>query len=66
LNAFWAEQAVPHLDLLPAFLKFSGKDLVVNPHDPHPNEKAHEVAAVEIEKFLNLPRTRSVEAKQGQ
>ena len=66
LNAFWAEQSVPHLDLLPAFLKFSGKDLVVNPHDPHPNEKAHEVAAVEIEKFLNLPRTRSVEAKQGQ
>lgn len=65
LGEFWAEQGVPHLDLLPTFNKYPNETFTVNAHDPHPNVEAHRIAAVEIEKFLNLPRTNNAAAQQN-
>jgi lysophospholipase L1-like esterase len=56
LNSFWREQGVPHLDLLPVYANIPPRDLVVNPHDAHPNERASRLAAEAIENFL-FPRT---------
>ncbi|GJM44628.1 MAG: hypothetical protein DHS20C21_14700 [Gemmatimonadota bacterium] len=44
---------IPVLDLLPAFRGRDAKDLWVHPGDHHPNERAHAIAADEIEVFLN-------------
>ncbi len=52
LADFWRERGVPHLDLLPSFSAHSPAELVVNRHDPHPNEFAHAVAARTIESFV--------------
>lgn len=52
LSQFWREQGVPHLDLLSAFSGYTPAELVVNSHDPHPNEFAHELAARQIQAFL--------------
>lgn len=52
LGALWASQGVPHLDLLPIYEPFKPEELVVGSFDAHPNECAHEVAAVVIETFL--------------
>lgn len=59
LNRFWQELNVPHLDLLPCYDGMPGKELVVNPYDAHPNEKANRLAANAVEKFIawtELPR----------
>jgi hypothetical protein len=53
LAAFWKEQGVPHLDLLPVFEPYPARDLVVNPYDAHPNAKAHALAADAITEFLD-------------
>lgn len=52
LNRYWTEQGVPHLDLLPIFSNLPPARLVVNPHDAHPNEYAHALAAETIDGFL--------------
>ena len=49
---FCREQAIPLLDLLPAFSKHRAKELWVHPTDHHPNDIAHEIAAGEVHRFL--------------
>ena len=53
LQAFWAGEGVPHLDLLPVFLQHKNEDLVVNAYDAHPNERAHALAAEAISTRLS-------------
>ena len=52
LDRYWKEQGVPHLDLLATFSNLPPEKLVVNPHDAHPNEHAHALAADAIDAFL--------------
>jgi len=52
LDAFWREQGVPHLDLLPVFASQSPASVTLNRWDSHPNELAHALAAEAILKFL--------------
>ena len=52
LAKYWEERGVPHLDLLATYSKRSTSELVVNPHDAHPNELAHALAAAAIDEFL--------------
>ncbi|MCX5660979.1 MAG: hypothetical protein NTW19_14840 [Planctomycetota bacterium] len=53
LDDFWRGLGVPHLDLLAILESHKGEHLVVNAHDPHPNERAHELAAEAILHFLD-------------
>jgi hypothetical protein len=52
VDAFWAERGVPHLDLLPVYEPHPARELVANPHDAHPSELAHRLAADAVERFL--------------
>ena len=52
LDAFWKAEGVPHLDLLEVYSPLDPGDLVVNSFDAHPNERAHEIAARAIVRFL--------------
>ena len=52
LNAFWREEKVPHLDLLPVFKAMRPAAVTVNPFDAHPNELANALAAERINAFL--------------
>ena len=52
LDEFWRRLGVPHLDLLGVFDGLSPDELVVNDHDSHPNEWAHQLAATAILGFL--------------
>lgn len=52
LAALWAEEGVPHLDLLPVFEAHRDEDLAVNRFDAHPNERANELASEAIVRFL--------------
>ncbi|MEE8574913.1 MAG: SGNH/GDSL hydrolase family protein [Thermodesulfobacteriota bacterium] len=56
LDQFWRSLGVPHLDLLPVFEARRDTRLVVNPHDAHPNEAAHKIAAEAIGSFLDSDR----------
>ncbi len=49
---FWREEKVPHLDLLEKFNHRPPAEWMVNSRDPHPNERAHVVAAEAIAEFL--------------
>lgn len=53
LAAYWRSNNIPHLDLLPFFTNVPTAKLVVNPHDTHPNEHAHGIAAQAIDEFLS-------------
>jgi lysophospholipase L1-like esterase len=53
MTAFWQSQGVPVLDLLPIFAAHPDESFVVNRYDGHPNERAHELAAEAIGKFLD-------------
>jgi lysophospholipase L1-like esterase len=53
LDEVWRNLEVPHLDLLSAFEADPSADLVVNSHDPHPNERAHAIAAESIAAFID-------------
>jgi hypothetical protein len=57
LDEAWRDLEVPHLDLLSAFEAHPSANLVVNPRDAHPNERAHAIAAKPIAAFIeaNLP-----------
>lgn len=52
LDVLWTSMGVPHLDLLDTFSQVDSPQLVVNRFDAHPNEKAHEMAANAIERFI--------------
>jgi hypothetical protein len=52
LDRYWKDKGVAHLDLLPVFSNLPPAKLVVNPHDAHPNEYAHQLAAEAIDQFL--------------
>lgn len=52
LDEFWHGLGVPHLDLLPTYESLDPHDLVVGRADPHPNERAHGLAASSIAEFL--------------
>lgn len=52
LDAFWAAQGVPHLDLLPVYLDPPREALVVSRHDAHPSALAHALAAERLGPFL--------------
>jgi hypothetical protein len=54
LDTAWRELGVPHLDLLETFSGFTPQALTVNPHDAHPNELAHRLAADALNKW-SLP-----------
>lgn len=58
LEAFWSGRGVPHLELLDVYRGHSAAELVVGSRDPHPNEKAHAMAADAIDAFVrsNLDR----------
>ena len=53
MAGFWAENGVPHLDLLPVFSNLPPATITVNSRDAHPNEHAHALAAEAIDGFLN-------------
>ena len=48
LKAFFVASGVPVVDLLPAIAEHDPDTLIVNHHDPHPNERAHTLFAEEI------------------
>lgn len=52
LDRYWKENGVPYLDLLATFSNLPPSKLVANPHDAHPNEYAHALAAQAIDEFL--------------
>ena len=52
LDRYWKENGVPHLDLLPIFSDLPPSKITANPHDAHPNEYAHQLAAQAIDEFL--------------
>jgi lysophospholipase L1-like esterase len=52
LDALWRALGVAHLDLRPALAAAQPTDLVVNRDDPHPNERAHALAASAIARFM--------------
>jgi lysophospholipase L1-like esterase len=53
LDQLWQRLGVPHLDLLPLFAEHSAGRLTVSNRDPHPNERAHRLAAEAIAAFLD-------------
>ena len=53
LNAFWADNHIPHLDLLPVYKSYKPWEVVVGKQDAHPNEFAHKKAAEAIDAFLH-------------
>ena len=63
LDRYWKDNGVAHLDLLPIFSNLPPSKIIANPHDAHPNEYAHQLAAEAIDQFLkreinNQPATR--------
>jgi lysophospholipase L1-like esterase len=55
LDELWRKLRVPHLDLRTALAGVDPAELVVNPDDAHPNERAHALAAAAIVEFLRQP-----------
>jgi len=58
LDRYWKENGIAHLDLLPIFSNLPAATLVANPHDAHPNEYAHQLAAQAIDEFLKRELSR--------
>jgi hypothetical protein len=52
LNRLWQELGVPQLDLLPFYEGLPSSQLTVNRYDAHPNERANQLAAEAIAKWL--------------
>jgi hypothetical protein len=52
LDAFWRQLSVPVLDLLGVMEAHPDEQLFVSYRDPHPNERAHELAAGAIDSFV--------------
>lgn len=64
LDQYWKERGIPHLDLLSVFSNLPPAKLVVNAHDAHPNEFAHELAMKAIDELLKRQITQSA-ASEG-
>lgn len=62
LGRYWKGCGVPHLDLLPVFSNLPPAKIVANPHDAHPNEYAHQLAAHAIDEFLRRVITQAPQA----
>jgi lysophospholipase L1-like esterase len=52
LDQAWRELDVPHLDLLPVYEGMAPIQVTVNRFDAHPNERANQLAAEAIDKWL--------------
>lgn len=52
LDKYFQDRGVATMDLLPVYMKYSSKELVVSRYDAHPNAKAHAIAADEIDRFV--------------
>jgi len=65
LDRYWREQGVPHLDLLATFSNYPPAKLMANPHDAHPNEFAHQLAARAIDEFLRRELSRPTHGAGG-
>jgi hypothetical protein len=52
LADFWHHLGTPHLDLLGLFAAHEAEDLMVSNRDPHPSERAHELAAEAVLAFV--------------
>jgi hypothetical protein len=52
LGKFWQDLGVPHLDLLDLYEAHRNESLTVNPHDAHPDVRAHALAAEAIQDFV--------------
>jgi lysophospholipase L1-like esterase len=52
LDGLWQELGVPQLDLLPLYEGLPPSRLTVNRYDAHPNERANQLAAEAIDKWL--------------
>ena len=59
------ELGIDCLDLDPALSENSDERLTVNPFDAHPNERAHEIAAAELQKWLVDPVDNDVTVLPG-
>lgn len=60
VQAFFEERNIPTLDLLDLLSSHDPETLVLNPHDPHPNETAHRLMAEAIWKaFYSHPQAPS-------
>jgi hypothetical protein len=59
LSSFWRQLGTPNLDLRELYVSHASEELVVNSHDAHPNERAHDLAADAIEAFLLAELSRS-------
>jgi len=59
LKEYWQSKQVPYLDLLDAYSNNSGRKLVLNRFDAHPNRAAHRIAASNIDAFLRSNLTPS-------
>jgi hypothetical protein len=59
LDEVWRDLKAPHFDLLSVFDAYPTAELIVNPYDAHPNERAHAIAAKSIAAFIdaNLPES---------
>lgn len=53
LERFCEQEDIPFLSLLPTLQNNAQEELVVNRYDPHPNERAHALAAEAVEQFLD-------------
>jgi lysophospholipase L1-like esterase len=56
IKQFLNSAGIPSLDLQPVYRNLPVADLIVNPNDAHPNEKAHQLAADAILEFLSAQR----------
>ena len=64
---FCRVRSIPLLDLQPSFSKHKAEELWVHPTDHHPNEVAHEIAAIEIYAFLKrLGLLKELETRMSQ
>lgn len=52
LNDFWQQEGVKHLNLSGVFSSYPPEELMVNKFDAHPNEKANQLIAAQVESWL--------------
>ncbi|MBX3415907.1 MAG: hypothetical protein KF708_24715 [Pirellulales bacterium] len=64
LETFCAREEIPFLNLLPILAPHAAEGLIVNRFDPHPNERAHSLAADAILEFLDELDEREPRAAQ--
>ena len=53
ITKFLDENQIPYVDLTSAYSEYPAKNLIANPHDLHPSELAHKVAAEKLFELLD-------------